>query len=1570
MALTSVKKDTGEASSEARMHPVLRKTLMICAAFAFVALAILVMGAVCADESDAAVGDTFDVGDFTYKIVKDSDTAHEVSFWSVTTSGHTTITVPDSVLNGEPAVEYTVVNIGNASSSSSQYVFTNTKSTLTTVYLGTNIKVIGQGAFSGCSALERVVPTGNDTTDKTIILPEGVTYLYSYAFDGCAKIESITLPESLGTLYYGALRDCYKLKTINFNCTNCSYGSNNSYNLSNVANIAINIGPNVTKIPAKVFNGIAGNCSFPSGNTVLTEIGESAFSLYSSGNCKIRFDLPSTVRTIGLSAFSNAIFLDGEDNPLDVTIPASATSVSSSSFSNATMGTLTIETTKVVQNIYANPLSVVYADSVTYVYAGVIGSATTSVTIGSGVSTIANGALSYYKSGSTYLPSNITSITINGNDRFVIEDNILYNSGKTTLYKALGDGSINAVIPNTVTSYNTYAFAGKTIESLTLSSGANTLSSGMFYMAMLPSDFIIPDNVTIFSSSSEYKRTFESATFVNLSIPSSLTGMKSESFKNAVFEGTLTVVGTVCSNAFTGASIHALSVEDSATIGENAFTGAIISSLSVSGTKVDAYAFTNANISNVTIAETVVDFGAHAFENTPLSAITIPSGATIGDYAFAGTGLVKVVIPASFVSIGSYAFYDCTQLWWIDFAGEIDTTILATIGANAFDTRYSTDAELFSMKVTGDDDSIDAMVTAGKFGSTPVNQPPENPVYVLQSDKSGVDSIAWYYYFEGNETYLPKTLVFSKNSSTTAMNSYSSGTPAWEMLKKFVEHVVVDDTITSISKKGMSDFPICKTLTIGKSVTDIGGIENYPQLTKITYRATSAYNFTNSDHHFRNLGTQSGGFSVLFKTDTNTQMNLPEYLFFRGDEDTVILTGLDFDLVGNLFMKTYCLSNVSKVTSVRYDVGGTIDRAKNGMGYVETGTDLMGSRMINSWRTLVVDSLQLSVGSRMTSIPDRYYAGYNVTSVLFEDGCSISSIPDSAFLQNAYLTSIELPDGCTSIGQQAFYSCTSLRTVTGVGSLTSIGNNAFSGCSALQAFDLSTVQTIGNSAFYGCHSFAGDVDFSSLTSLGYRAFSGTAETAPQLGVISNLNNLTEIGYGAFNNSGASGDVELGSNCHYTYYDDEGFFVGCAFTSFTINNSSNAVPAFVFKGLTSDFTLHLKQTPRIIGHDGQGYFADTGHLTAVVLESGFNFNGQAGDTTLQETFRGCTAIQTLTVNRSGVQIGNSAFRDCTGLTDIVNYGNISGCLAGAFYGCTNLFADRTEPLVFNNCTLQLSSFASTGIHGQVSLVGCTISGDNAIAASVFSGCAITYLVHSGNATTAIQSIMLGNTAEYTLEISGTSIPDVRFTNTDTNLTAVIIGETVTTAGSTSRFSNCIGIETIEFNATAFVTLFLADDGPFSDLYAQLGETQTVTLSVGEDVTFIPDNIFSGFAKLVGDVSIPAGASVGTNAFKGCGITALTLGDSVTLGNSAFSGSKVATVSMGRIGSFKVFDLRAGQPFAITAGIGEALIATAFGLIVAIIALVLYGFLKYRSNVLGKKLAKCCAALELHENGGEA
>lgn len=52
----------------------------------------------------------------------------------------------------------------------------------------------------------------------------------------------------------------------------------------------------------------------------------------------------------------------------------------------------------------------------------------------------------------------------------------------------------------------------------------------------------------------------------------------------------------------------------------------------------------------------------------------------------------------------------------------------------------------------------------------------------------------------------------------------------------------------------------------------------------------------------------------------------------------------------------------------------------------------------------------------------------------------------------------------------------------------------------------------------------------------------------------------------------------------------------------------------------------------------------------------------------------------------------------------------------------------------------------------------------------------------------------------------------------------------------------------------------------------------------------------------------------------------------------------------IGSFSVLSISDGEPFAITGGVGEALIATATGLIVAIIALVIHAYLVQRQDNL--------------------
>ena len=89
------------------------------------------------------------------------------------------------------------------------------------------------------------------------------------------------------------------------------------------------------------------------------------------------------------------------------------------------------------------------------------------------------------------------------------------------------------------------------------------------------------------------------------------------------------------------------------------------------------------------------------------------------------------------------------------------------------------------------------------------------------------------------------------------------------------------------------------------------------------------------------------------------------------------------------------------------------------------------------------------------------------------------------------IKSVSLPDGLTSIGNNAFYGCTSLTSVTIPDSVTSIGNYAFSGCTSLSSVTIpDSVTSIGYYAFSGCTSLTSVTIPDSVTSIGYDAFYG------------------------------------------------------------------------------------------------------------------------------------------------------------------------------------------------------------------------------------------------------------------------------------------------------------------------------------------------------------------------------------------------------------------------------------------------------------------------------------------------
>lgn len=86
------------------------------------------------------------------------------------------------------------------------------------------------------------------------------------------------------------------------------------------------------------------------------------------------------------------------------------------------------------------------------------------------------------------------------------------------------------------------------------------------------------------------------------------------------------------------------------------------------------------------------------------------------------------------------------------------------------------------------------------------------------------------------------------------------------------------------------------------------------------------------------------------------------------------------------------------------------------------------------------------------------------------------------------ITNIEIPNGTTKIGQNAFSRCTALASVSIPNTVTSIGTGAFMNCSALQTLDIpSSVTVIGNNAFQNIYTRA-------IINCGFAE--GTVEGAP------------------------------------------------------------------------------------------------------------------------------------------------------------------------------------------------------------------------------------------------------------------------------------------------------------------------------------------------------------------------------------------------------------------------------------------------------------------------------------------
>ena len=123
----------------------------------------------------------------------------------------------------------------------------------------------------------------------------------------------------------------------------------------------------------------------------------------------------------------------------------------------------------------------------------------------------------------------------------------------------------------------------------------------------------------------------------------------------------------------------------------------------------------------------------------------------------------------------------------------------------------------------------------------------------------------------------------------------------------------------------------------------------------------------------------------------------------------------------------------------------------------------------------------------------------------------IKEICDNAFENSGKLTTVDLGENCTKIGNVAFYKCKKLSSIN-LENVEIIGGEAFRDCESLKDVNLSNVTTVGAEAFMGCTGLT-RVNLSNITTVGAEAFMDcTSLTEVDL---RSIKNAKEIGMSAF-----------------------------------------------------------------------------------------------------------------------------------------------------------------------------------------------------------------------------------------------------------------------------------------------------------------------------------------------------------------------------------------------------------------------------------------------------------------------
>ena len=420
-------------------------------------------------------------------------------------------------------------------------------------------------------------------------------------------------------------------------------------------------------------------------------------------------------------------------------------------------------------------------------------------------------------------------------------------------------------------------------------------------------------------------------------------------------------------------------------------------------------------------------------------------------------------------------------------------------------------------------------------------------------------------------------------------------------------------------------------------------------------------------------------------------------------------------------------------------------------------------------------------------------------------------------LKNNFHTLV-LPQGLTTIGDNAFSDCAALQAVAIPTTVTNIGAAAFQNCTALTTVLIPEgVQHLEDNAFKGCSALATVyAQAQTLPTLGIAAFNSKPACYVPTG---QLATYQASEWANFATNITEQDKKCGNNLYWLFADSTLTIVGTGEMSYSSLpwTSSQIARAFLPDGLKSIYSSAFNSSkltsislPNTLTTINYGAFYSCSKLTSIVLpdsvtsigQEAFYYSGIYNNTanwedgalyigdyliatnsnlpttyTIKEgtrviadyTFYGKnSSLTSVTIPESVVAIGNSAFYNCTNITYIRIPNTVKSTGNNAFYNCSQLaFVDFSEGLT----TIGVEAFYNCDALTHITIPSTVTSIGN----SAFCGC------------DALNAIYLEATTPPTL---GSSVFSYTSSSLKCYLACGLLGEYLASSAWTNLFSNFI------------------------------------------------------------------------------------------------------------------------------------------------------------------------------------